>query len=73
MVETPDVGSLDDRTPDEIMRSAHREIERALRQELLERVAAAPPDFFERLIVSLLVKMGYGGSLEDAGRALGKT
>lgn len=58
-------------TPDEIMRVAHRQIEVSLAQELLNRICAAPPDFFERLIVSLLLSMGYGGSVADAGRALG--
>lgn len=70
---TPEESTPEDRTPDEIMRSAHQEVELSLRQELLDRVIAAPPDFFERLIVNLLVAMGYGGSLEDAGRALGKS
>ncbi len=37
------------------------------------KVLAAPPDFFERLVVQLLVAMGYGGTAADAGRALGKT
>ncbi len=70
---TPEESAPEDRTPDEIMRAAHQEVELSLRQELLDRVIAAPPDFFERLIVNLLVAMGYGGSLEDAGRALGKS
>jgi len=70
---TTEESAPEDRTPDEIMRSAHQEVELSLRQELLDRVIAAPPDFFERLIVNLLVAMGYGGSLEDAGRALGKS
>ena len=60
-------------TPDEIMRVAHRQIEASLAQELLDRIRAAPPDFFERLIVSLLLNMGYGGSIADAGRALGRS
>jgi restriction system protein len=60
-------------TPDEIMRVAHRQIEASLAQDLLDRIRAAPPDFFERLIVSLLLSMGYGGSAADAGRALGRT
>ena len=38
-------------------------------QELLEKVKSSPSDFFERLVIELLVKMGYGGSLKDAGRA----
>jgi restriction system protein len=65
----------DDRkqTPDEIMRDAHREIETSLAQELLDRISKAPPEFFERLMVSLLLKMGYGGSTAAAGRALGRS
>ena len=60
-------------TPDEIMRLAHRQIEAALEQDLLDRIRAAPPDFFERLIVNLLLSMGYGGSTANAGRALGRS
>jgi restriction system protein len=60
-------------TPDEIMRGAHKQIDAALAQELLERVRSAPPDFFERLLVNLLLSMGFGGSVSDAGRALGRS
>ncbi len=60
-------------TPDEIMRVAHRQVETSLGQDLLDRVRAAPPVFFERLIVNLLLSMGYGGSAADAGRALGRS
>jgi len=42
------------------------------RCELLDRVLATDPTFFEKLIVSLLTTMGYGGSRGDAGRAIGK-
>jgi restriction system protein len=60
-------------TPDEIMRAAHRQIEASLAQDLLDRIRGAPPDFFERLIVNLLLSMGFGGSVADAGRALGRS
>jgi restriction system protein len=60
-------------TPDEIMRAAHKQIEASLAQDLIERIRAAPPEFFERLIVNLLLSMGYGGSATDAGRALGRS
>lgn len=60
-------------TPDEIMRAAHKQVETSLGQELLDRVRAAPPAFFERLIVNLLLTMGYGGTAADAGRALGRS
>jgi restriction system protein len=61
------------RTPDEILRATHQEIEKTLRAELLDRLLQASPAFFENTIVNLLVSMGYGGSREDAGRALGKS
>ena len=60
-------------TPDEIMRVAHKQVETSLAQDLLDRVRAAPPAFFERLMVNLLLSMGYGGSAVDAGRALGRS
>lgn len=62
-----------DKTPDEIMRIAHADVESALRQELLERIATNSPEFFEHLVVDLLVAMGYGGSVEGAGKQLGKS
>jgi restriction system protein len=63
----------DTATPDEVLRAAHKKINAALSAELLDRVRAAPPNFFEHLIVELLLAMGYGGTWEDAGRALGRS
>ena len=60
-------------TPDEAIRQAQRQLETALAEELLLRIQQAPPVFFERLIVQLVVAMGYGGSSEQAGRAIGKS
>jgi len=60
-------------TPDELLRTTIADLDSALTSELLGRVMAAPPAFFESLIVDLLLKMGYGGSREDAGRAIGKS
>jgi len=60
-------------TPDETMRLAHRRIESTLGQDLLDRVRKAPPDFFERLIVNLLLSMGYGGTADNPGRTLGRS
>ncbi len=59
--------------PDEVLRRAHTAITAALGADLLQRVRQAPPAFFERLIVDLLIAMGYGGSSEEAGRALGQS
>ena len=55
------------------MRLAHQQIDTALGQDLLDRIREAPPEFFERLIVNLLLSMGYGGSKEAAGRTLGRS
>lgn len=55
------------------MRAAQAEIDAALAQSLLDRIRAAAPAFFERLLVALVVGMGYGGSSPDAGRALGRS
>lgn len=60
-------------TPDEVLRTTIADLDAVLASELLDRILAAPPAFFENLIVDLLLKMGYGGSREDAGRAIGKS
>jgi restriction system protein len=58
-------------TPDEVMRSAHRQLEGALADEMLQRIRSGTPAFFESLIVRLLVRMGYGGgSVTDVAKAL---
>jgi len=59
-------------TPEETLESAHLQIRSDLGTELLQRLKAVTPVFFERLVVELLVKMGYGGSRSEAGRAIGK-
>ncbi len=58
-------------TPDEKMRHAHGQIDAALALELLDRIRAAPSDFFERLILSLLLAMGYGGPVGSDGHVIG--
>jgi restriction system protein len=59
------------KTPEEILEYAYQEIRDNLAQELLSTVKKSPPAFFERLVVELLVNMGYGGSRQDAARAVG--
>lgn len=60
-------------TPEESLESAYRRLRGSIEAELLDQVKQASPEFFERLVVQLLVAMGYGGSLKDAGRAIGRT
>jgi restriction system protein len=72
-IETSLKDSAGESTPDEILRSAYKNIQATLSTDLLDRVREVSPTFFEHLIVDLLLAMGYGGTAEDAGRALGKT
>ena len=57
-------------TPDEIMRSAHAQLEQELAEELLVKIRVGTPAFFENLVVRLLFAMGYGGSVVDINKAL---
>ena len=60
-------------TPEEALEAAHLKMRMGLASELLTRVKGASPHFFERLVVELLVKEGYGGSRRDAGQAIGRS
>lgn len=60
-------------TPIESMSSFYQQYREALAFDLIERVKRCSPQFFERLVIQVLIKMGYGGSVKDAGEALGKT
>jgi restriction system protein len=62
-----------DQTPVEVMENAYQELRLNLARELLDKLKVCSPSFFERLVVKLLVEMGYGGSIKDAGQALGKS
>jgi restriction system protein len=59
--------------PSERLDAAYREIRTALATDLLDQVKQATPQFFEVLVIDLLVAMGYGGSRKDAGEAVGKS
>lgn len=61
------------RTPEEIIESGYEQVRNTLAQELLPKVRSLSWMDFERLVVQLLVRMGYGGSVKDAGRALAKS
>jgi restriction system protein len=63
-VETPAA----QQTPEEELERIFRAIRQRLEVELLDALKTASPTFFEKVVVSLLVAMGYGGSIEDAGR-----
>ena len=60
-------------TPEELIDTAFQDFQKTLAEDLLDKIRKISPSFFEKLVVSLLVKMGYGGSIKDAGKAVGKT
>jgi len=60
-------------TPEDQLASAYRRLRSDLELDLLEQMKAVTPAFFERLVIDLLVAMGYGGSRQDAGRAIGRS
>jgi restriction system protein len=60
-------------TPEDSLAAAYKLLRKNLEDEILASVKDSSPAFFERLVVDLLVKMGYGGNRQDAGRALGKS
>lgn len=68
-----DTDKIARKTPAELIDEGYNQLRKDLAQELLEQVKNSSPDFFETLVVDLLVKMGYGGSFKDAGQAVGKS
>jgi restriction system protein len=68
-----DAAPKDKETPEELVEEAYQDIREGLAAELLQQVKDCSPAFFERLVVDLLVKMGYGGTRRDAGEAIGRS
>lgn len=62
-----------EQTPEETLELAHQRLRQSLAQDILSRILSCSPTFFERLVVELLVKMGYGGSRRDAGERIGQS
>ena len=60
-------------TPEEVVEAAYNAVRAALRADLMDRILQNSPSFFERVIVDLLVAMGYGGSHRNASEQLGKS
>ncbi|UEC42843.1 MAG: Restriction endonuclease [Methanothrix sp.] len=61
------------KTPEEILETSYQRLRGDLALDLLDRIMGCSPDFFEKLVVDLLVAMGYGGSRRDAGKAVGRS
>ncbi len=70
--ETPEL-DLNNKTPEESLEGAYQKLRMDLAVELLQHLKKCSPTFFERLVVEVIVKMGYGGTRKDAGKAIGKS
>lgn len=60
-------------TPEEMIESAYLQLRKQVESDMLNHIMVCTPSFFERLVVDLLLKMGYGGSRADAGKAIGRS
>lgn len=60
-------------TPEEAFENAYLTIRADVERKIIQKILANPPEFLERVIIDLIVKMGYGGNRKDAGEAIGRT
>lgn len=67
----PDISEQN--TPEELLANTAKDLDIALAYDVLEIIKSSSPNFFERLVVKLLLAMGYGGSRVEAGRAIGQS
>lgn len=61
------------KTPEEAFEIAYYNLKNELANEVLDYLKKCDPSLFEKIVIEVLVKMGYGGSLKDAGKAVGRT
>jgi len=71
--KTPDPIAPSLKTPLEMLEDSYQTLRSDLADDLLTNIAKCSPAFFENLVVKLLVGMGYGGSIVDAGKTIGKS
>ncbi len=64
---------VSDETPEETLQKAYRNIRGDLASEVLSRIKNNTPQFFENLVVDLMIALGYGGSRVDAGQSIGQS
>jgi restriction system protein len=64
---------LESSTPEEIINDQVEILKKNLKEQLMERIMQSSPQFFEKLVIDLIVKMGYGGSVEEVAQHIGKS
>lgn len=65
--------TIEEISPEEMMSISYERLKSSLADDLLEKIKDSTPAFFENLVVDLLVKMGYGGSIREAGQVIGRS
>lgn len=65
--------SVAEETPRETLERVYSQMNRDLADELLERVKGVSPAYFEKIVVDVMLSMGYGGSRQDAGHTVGQS
>ena len=68
-----DENDISNKTPEEIIGIQSEIINESLAKDLLNYISQIEPEQFEQLVVDLLLAMGYGGTVEDAGSAIGRS
>lgn len=71
--KVPTPREVDAQTPEEAIEAAYQSLRQTLAEEVLQTIKGCSPAFFERLVIDVLVKMGYGGTRKEAGKAIGKS
>jgi restriction system protein len=64
---------IDATTPEEAFENAYERLKSELLAEIIDNLKSCGPALFEKIVIEVLVRMGYGGSLQDAGKAVGKS
>ena len=67
--KTKDIATDEDETPIEVLEESYKKIKENFKKEILDLVMSCSPFFFEKLVVDLLINLGYGGSKKEAGEA----
>lgn len=68
-----EVSDVIDETPEETLQKSYQSIRNELSNDILNRIKSNSPQFFENLVIDLMISLGYGGSRQDAGRSIGQT
>ncbi len=71
--EDEEITTAYSKSPEESLEYSYQRLREVLAGDLLIQIKNSSPDFFERLVVELLVRMGYGGSIKEAGKAIGRS